>query len=94
MFMVLLRFAENKANAGQFMDGHNAWLREGFEKGVFQLAGTIQPKQGGAILAHNVTIEVLREIVGKDPFVAEKVVSAEIVEITPSKTVPELSFLG
>jgi uncharacterized protein YciI len=93
MFVVLLKFAENKANAGQFMDGHNAWLRNGFEKGVFQLAGTLQPKHGGAILAHNVALAALQEIVGKDPFVAEKVVSAEIIEIIPSKSSPELRFL-
>ncbi len=93
MFVVLLRFAENKAKAGQFMDGHNAWLKDGFEKGVFQLAGTIQPKQGGAIFAHNTTLESLQEIVGKDPFVAEAVVSAEIIEIAPSKTSEQLSFL-
>ena len=93
MFVVQLRFSTNKANAGQFMDGHNAWLRDGFAKGIFLLAGTIQPKLGGAILAHNATLERIQEIVGDDPFVAEGVVSAEIIEITPSKAVPQLEFL-
>ena len=93
MFVVLLKFSANKANASQFMDGHNAWLRDGFEKGSFLLAGTIQPKLGGAIVAHNATLEQIQEIVKKDPFVSENVVAAEILEITPSKTAAQLSFL-
>ncbi len=93
MFVILLKFSANKANASQFMDGHNAWLRDGFEKGVFLLAGTIQPKLGGAIVAYNAKIEQIQEIVKKDPFVSENVVVAEILEITPSKTAAHLSFL-
>lgn len=93
MFVVLLRFSANKANASQFMDGHNAWLRDGFQKGVFLLAGTIQPKQGGAVVAHNATLEQIQEIVEKDPFVAENVVAAEIIDIAPSKTATPLNFL-
>jgi len=93
MFLIQLRFSTNKANAGQFMDGHNAWLKDGFAKGTFLLAGTIQPKLGGAVLAHNATLEQIQEIVKQDPFVAEGVVAAEIIEITPSKVVPQLEFL-
>lgn len=52
MSIVLLKFSDNKANAGQFMEGHNAWLKRGFDEGVFLLAGTIQPKLGGGIIAH------------------------------------------
>lgn len=93
MFIILLKFSSNKANASQFMDGHNAWLQDGFEKGIFLLTGTIQPKLGGAIVAHNVQLERIQEIVKKDPFVAEDVVAADILEITPSKTSAQLSFL-
>lgn len=93
MFVIQLRFSTNRANAGQFMDGHNAWLKDGFAKGIFLLAGTIQPKLGGAIFAHNSTIEQIQAFVKEDPFVAEGVVAAEIIEITPSKAVPQLEFL-
>lgn len=39
MFIIQLKFSTNKANASQFMDGHNAWLKDGFAKGTFLLAG-------------------------------------------------------
>jgi uncharacterized protein YciI len=93
MFVIQLRFSTNKANAGQHMEAHNAWLKDSFDKGIFLLAGTIQPKLGGAIFAHNATLEQIQAIVKEDPFVAEGVVAAEIIEITPSKAAPQLAFL-
>ena len=34
MYVVLLKFSGNKPKAPEFMDGHNAWIRDGFEAGV------------------------------------------------------------
>lgn len=93
MFVVLLKFAENKSLAGQFMEAHNAWLRRGFDDGIFMLAGSLQPKLGGAILAHDITHDALMQRIQDDPFVAEGVVSAEILEITPAKADERLQFL-
>ena len=93
MFIILLKFSTNKAQAGQFMERHNSWLRDGFEKGIFLLSGSIQPKAGGAVLAHNATLEQIQAIVSEDPFVAEGVVTAEIVEVAASRSIPELKFL-
>jgi uncharacterized protein YciI len=93
MFMVLLKFSANKGRAGQFMAGHNAWLKRGFEDGVFLLAGSLQPSLGGGILAHNTSRAELQIRVNDDPFVAEDVVRAEILELAPSKTDERLAFL-
>lgn len=93
MFIVLLRFSDNKAQAGQFMEGHKAWIKRGFDDGVFLVAGSLQPDSGGGILAHNVSLPDLQARVKDDPFVAEHVVNAEILEITPSLTDDRLGFL-
>ena len=93
MFIVLLKFSENKDEAGQFMEGHNQWIRRGFDDGVFLLVGSLQPKAGGGIVAHNTTLADLESRVNNDPFVADKVVSAEILEITPVKADGRLEFL-
>lgn len=93
MFVVLLKFSDHKAKAGQFMEGHKEWLKRGFDDGVFLLAGSLQPNAGGGILAHNTSLPDLQGRVKDDPFVAEKVVSAEILEITPSKADARLNFL-
>lgn len=93
MFIVLLRFSRNVGRAGELMAGHNAWLKRGFAEGVFLLAGSLQPKLGGAILAHAATLPELRARVDEDPFVAERVVEAEILPVAPGKADERLAFL-
>ena len=93
MFIVLLKFSENKSQASQFMEGHNEWIKRGFDDGIFLLAGSLQPNSGGGVIAHNISLPDLQSRVNNDPFVAENVVSAEILEITPSKTDERLKFL-
>lgn len=93
MFVVLLRFSVNKARAGELMEGHNAWIKRGFDDGVFLVVGGLQPNQGGGIIAHNISLLDMQKRVNDDPFVKENIVSAEILEITPGKTDPRMSFL-
>jgi len=85
MFIILLTFSDKKAQAGQFMDGHNQWLQRGFNDGVFLMAGSLQPNRGGGILAYNTSAQMLETRVNEDPFVQHNVVKAEILEITPAK---------
>lgn len=93
MFIVLLKFASNKGQANQFMEGHKEWLKRGFDDGVFLLVGSLQPNLGGGIMAHNTSLSDLQSRVNDDPFIAENVVSAEILEIAPSRTDERLEFL-
>ena len=93
MFIVLLKFSSNKSQAGQFMEGHKAWIARGFNDGVFALVGSLEPNSGGGLIAHNTSLSALQRRVAEDPFVAEDVVSVEIVEIAPSRTDERLDFL-
>jgi uncharacterized protein YciI len=92
MFVVLLKFAD-KGKAGPFMDGHKDWIKRGFDDGVFLLTGNLQSALGGAIVAYNTSLAELQSRVNEDPFVAEKVVSAEILEISPSRADERVRFL-
>ena len=93
MFIVLLKFGENRDRASQYMAGHNEWLQKGFDDNVFLLAGNLQPGPGGGIMAYNASLPDLQDRVKNDPFVAEGVVNAEIIEITPKKAGQRLQFL-
>ncbi|MDV7339692.1 YciI family protein [Terasakiella sp. A23] len=93
MFIVFLRFAENKPKAPQFMEAHKAWIKQGLADGVFLVVGSLQPNAGGAIVANNVSREEIEQRVQLDPFVAEKIVMAEIHEITPGQADDRLDFL-
>lgn len=93
MFIVLLKFSSNKGQVRQFTEGHKEWINRGFDDGVFVLAGSLQPASGGGIVAHNTSLPDLQRRVNDDPFVSEDVVSAEILEITPSRAEERLKFL-
>ncbi len=93
MFVVLLKFSEQKARAGEFMEAHNAWIQRGFDDGVFLLVGSLQPAAGGALLADGADREELQRRLDEDPFVVHGVVTAQIHEITPGRVDQRLSFL-
>jgi uncharacterized protein YciI len=93
MFVILLRFSDNRGLASRFLAGHNEWIKRGFDEGIFLLVGSLQQNMGGAIFAHNISHADLVARVGNDPFVAGNVVSSEILEISPSRTDERLRFL-
>jgi uncharacterized protein YciI len=93
MYIVLLRFSGAKAKAVEFMEGHKAWIKRGFDDGVFVMTGTLQPNQGGLVVAANTSRTDLDKRVSADPFVVEGVVKAEILEVTPSRAHERLSWL-
>lgn len=47
-----------------------AWLKSGFNGGVFLLAGSLHPTAGGLILAHGESREPIEARVMADPFLA------------------------
>jgi len=93
MFIILLKFSDNKGQAGEFMEGHKEWVKRGFEEGIFLLVGSLEPGLGGGIVAHGASLSEIQTRVNDDPFVAQKVVCAEIIEIEPSKADERLQFL-
>lgn len=93
MFVILLKFSERRSQASQYMEAHNDWVWSGFDDGIFLLSGSIQPHLGGAVLAHNISLAELQRRVNDDPFVANNVVKAEIMQITPGHCDKRLAFL-
>ncbi|EIM77770.1 hypothetical protein H7H48_10425 [Nitratireductor sp. B36] len=91
MFVTLLKFAENRSAAGEFMAGHNEWIAKGFADGVFLSVGSLD-LGGGAVIAHGESREAHDARIAADPFVEHGVVSAETYEIDPKRTVPALAF--
>ncbi len=93
MFIIQLKFSEHKSKASQFMAGHKEWIQQGFDDGIFLVAGSLQPNRGGAIIAQDTSLPAIQERVNRDPFLVEDIVTAEIIEITPSRTDERLNFL-
>ncbi|MBC06610.1 YciI family protein [Thalassospira sp.] len=93
MFTIFLKFAENRQKAPEFMDAHKAWIKQGFDDGVFLMVGSLQPNMGGVVLAHGVSRDAIEARVNDDPFVVEGIVTSEIHEISPARADERLNFL-
>ncbi len=93
MFVVFLRFSENKAMAPEFMAAHNSWIQQGMDEEVFLLVGSLKPQSGGCIITHETDRELLEKRINADPFVRENIVSAEINEINILRADKRLNFL-
>ncbi|MCG8493720.1 MAG: hypothetical protein MI743_19025 [Sneathiellales bacterium] len=93
MHVVFLEFAENKAMAKDFMAGHVAWLKKGFQEEKFLLSGSLEEGRGGAILAKDMPKSEIENIINEDPFVKEGIVKATITEFSPGIADERLSFL-
>lgn len=93
MFVVLLKFSGDWSQASRLMEGHNMWIKRGIDERAFLVVGSLPANSGGGLIVHGLSREALEAKLQDDPFVAQKIVSPEIIEITPSKTVERLAFL-
>lgn len=93
MYIVFLRFSQNRAQAGQWMAEHNKWLADGFAAGDFAIAGSLENSQGGVLIARDMEQSALLEKVGQDPFVLHGVVAAEVHRFKPSRLADGLGAL-
>ncbi|WP_020401129.1 YciI family protein [Kordiimonas gwangyangensis] len=93
MFIVTLRMSGDRAKAPALKDGHNAWIKQGFADGAFLAVGNLEPGPGGVLLVQESDLKALEKRVNADPFVAEGVVTPEVIQFTPKKTDDQLSFL-
>jgi uncharacterized protein YciI len=93
MHIILLKFTDNRHNAALHLPGHKAWLARGLEDGLFLLTGSLGSDLGGAILARGVSPPEIQETVSEDPFVRENIVSAEVLEFSPTVASENFQFL-
>lgn len=94
LFIVYLRFGVQKDRATEFMGKHVEWIRAGIDDGVFLFAGSLPDGHGGVLLAYGLTQESLKERLDDDPFVANEVVTVEIVPVSLGLTQERVDFLA
>jgi uncharacterized protein YciI len=93
MFIVTLKMTGDRTKAAAFMEGHNAWIKQGFVDGAFLAVGNLEPGPGGVLLVQEGDLKALEKRVNADPFVAEGIVTPEVIQFSPKKTDERLSFL-
>ncbi|WP_299770974.1 hypothetical protein [uncultured Pseudoteredinibacter sp.] len=93
IFVVVLRFAENRDLAIKYMSSHNDWITKGISEGKVLIVGGLESGNGGCIIARSSDRPSLDEFIQKDPFIENDIVSSEVIEFTPSLSSEGLNFL-
>jgi len=93
MFIVTLTYLKPVEQIDALMEGHIAWLKQGYADGLFVASGRRVPRTGGVILARSGDEAALRETLARDPFVVHGAARCDVVEFAASMTVPEAEVL-
>ena len=93
MFVVLLRYTAPLAAIDAHIEEHRRFLDRHFEGGHLIASGAKVPRDGGVILAHNLSRAALETLLEEDPFKRERLADYEIIEFSARKVAPGLEAL-
>jgi len=93
MFIVTLTYLKPVDEIDALMDGHVAWLKAGYDEGLFIASGRRVPRTGGVILARSGDEAALRDTLARDPFVIHGAARCDVVEFAASMTAPGAEVL-
>lgn len=91
MYAIILDYTTGLDEIDQALPDHVAWLDEHYAAGHFLASGRREPRAGGVILATDMAVGELEQIVAADPFAARGLARHTVVRFHPSKTIPELA---
>jgi uncharacterized protein YciI len=87
MFILSLTYIAPLEDADTHMEAHMAWLRAGYDQGVFLASGRKIPRTGGVILARGNRAE-LEAMCAADPFTVHGIADYEITEAAFTTVAP------
>jgi uncharacterized protein YciI len=87
MFILSLTYIAPLEDADTHMETHMAWLRAGYDQGVFLASGRKIPRTGGVILARGNRAE-LEAMCAADPFTVHGIADYEITEAAFTTVAP------
>lgn len=83
IFVAVLNYIRPLEEVNEKREEHLSFIRNYIQSGKFLMAGRQTPPAGGAIIAHNLTREELKEILINDPYYVNKLAEHTIIEFTP-----------
>lgn len=87
MFILSLTYIAPPADADMHMDAHMAWVRAGYDQGLFLASGRKIPRTGGVILARGERA-ALEAMCAADPFTIHGIAEYEITETAFTTVAP------
>ncbi|MBO9419513.1 hypothetical protein J7481_08395 [Labrenzia sp. R4_2] len=92
MFVVDLTYIGDLSKIDALLEPHQAFLKSGYDRGVFLASGPKEPRTGGVILARSDTRAELEKLIDQVPFKQEGVAEYRITEFNPVMKADGLSF--
>ncbi len=92
MFILSLTYVKPNEEADKVMEPHMAWVKQGYDSGMFLASGRKVPRTGGVILAKGNRAEI-EAYVAADPFTAHGVAQYEVTEVALTTVVEGLEIL-
>jgi len=87
MFILSLTYIAPLEDADKHMETHLAWVKAGYDQGLFIASGRKIPRTGGVILARGERTE-LEAMCAADPFTVHGIAEYEITETAFTTTAP------
>jgi uncharacterized protein YciI len=84
IYTVFLNYTRPMAEVNVHLDAHKAWLVANVRAGRIMLAGPLEPRTGGLILAACADQDELDAMMAQDPFIAHGVAAWESRACTPA----------
>jgi uncharacterized protein YciI len=92
MFILSLTYIAPLEDADKHMEAHMAWVKAGYDQGLFLASGRKVPRTGGVILARGERA-VIEAICADDPFTIHRIADYDITEVTFTTTAPGFETL-
>lgn len=93
MFIVTLSYQVPLDVIDASLQAHSHWLDTQYDDGVFLASGRQVPRTGGVIFADGISREELQRRLALDPFQANNLAVATVLEFTPGRVAPGLERL-
>lgn len=92
MFIISLTYKVPNNEVDRHLEGHMAWLKDGYASGTFLAAGRRVPRTGGIILATGER-DAVDAMMKRDPFHVNGVADYAISEVNITSTADGLESL-
>jgi uncharacterized protein YciI len=92
MFILSLTYKVDLAEVDRHLEAHIAWLKAGYEEGLFLASGRKNPRTGGVILARG-DRALIDAAIAADPFSLHAVADYAVTDFSATTTVPGLEML-
>lgn len=92
MLILSLTYTAPLEAADEHMEAHMAWVRDGYDKGLFFASGRKVPRSGGVILARGDRAE-LEALCAADPFTIHDIARYDITEVAFTTVAPGFEAL-